>query len=198
MQWKWHRMRKPVPDTVSQLTSEGTVGNSGDGKEARTTSQLLLPPSEPRNRTRSRSRDRQYEPQGLNVLYEPPAPRAADIIFVHGLGGSSISTWTKDGDASTFWPQTFLPTEPGFSRARIMSFGYMAFFLSMTTSRKLSITDFARSLLASLQNEPELGLGQVHMQTVHSARVAHWGQVPIIFVAHSLGGLVVKKVCTLF
>jgi hypothetical protein len=128
------------------------------------TSQLLLPPTEKkhvRSPSRSRSRDRRSEPKGLNVLHDPGEARIADIVFVHGLGGSSISTWTKDGDEATFWPQKFLASEPGLSNTRILSFGYTAFYLSVHSSSKMSITDFARSLLADLKNEPELALGQV-------------------------------------
>ena len=112
------------------------------------------------------------------MVHEPPEKeRTADIVFVHGLGGSSITTWSKDQDGDLFWPKKFLSNEPVLSTARILTFGYTAFYWDTQAAGSLSITDFARSLLASLKNEPELELGQV----------------PLVFVAHSLGGLVVKK-----
>jgi len=115
---------------------------------------------------RSRSRDRQSEPQGLHVIYEPDCSPTVDIIFVHGLGGSSVSTWTKDRDEAKFWPKEFLPSEPGISNTRILSFGYTAFYLSRSSSSKLSITDFARSLLAAMKDESDLGLGRVRISTL--------------------------------
>jgi hypothetical protein len=160
-------------------------------------SQLLLPPTEKkqaRSRSHSRSRDRRTEAQGLNVIYDPGEGRRADIIFVHGLGGSSISTWTKDGDEAKFWPQKFLASEPGLSNTRIFSFGYAAFYLAANSSSELNITDFAKSLLAALKNEPERALGQVSSSTSACMRLTNLEKAPIIFVAHSLGGLVVKKV----
>lgn len=49
------------------------------------------------------------------------------IVFVHGLTGDRVSTWTvkpkNDGD-SVFWPLDLLPKS--ISNARIMSFGYDA------------------------------------------------------------------------
>ena len=65
---------------------------------ATTPSLRVLPHSASKGHVRSRSRDRRLEPQGLHVIHEPKEQRIADIIFVHGLGGSSISTWSKDQD----------------------------------------------------------------------------------------------------
>lgn len=145
-------------------------------KEPLPPSQLLLPPMEKkhaRSRSRSRSRDRRTEPQGLNVLYDPGEGRRADIVFVHGLGGSSISTWTKDGDETKFWPQKFLASEPGLSNTRILSFGYTAFYLAAKSSSELSITDFARSLLVDLKNEPERARCQVSLSTSACTRLTN-------------------------
>src|SRR5271168_230704 len=63
-------------------------------------------------------------PFGLSTLYDPPDPAIADLVFVHGLGGGSRSTWTKSLDPSLYWPQEWLPQDPGFKDVRIHSFGY--------------------------------------------------------------------------
>jgi hypothetical protein len=73
-------------------------------------------------------------------------------------------------------------------------FGYAAFYLAANSSSELNITDFAKSLLAALKNEPERALGQVSSSTSACMRLTNLEKAPIIFVAHSLGGLVVKKV----
>ena len=43
------------------------------------------------------------------------------IIFVHGLRGHRLNTWTKQGIC---WPQDLLAKEPALSNVRILSFGY--------------------------------------------------------------------------
>ncbi|KMU75875.1 hypothetical protein CISG_10408 [Coccidioides immitis RMSCC 3703] len=73
-------------------------------------------------------KDRSADPLGITVLYEPQAQHTADIIFVHGLGGSSLQTWSKDGDPNLRWPQQWLPLEPNICEARILTFGYNALF----------------------------------------------------------------------
>ena len=42
-----------------------------------------------------------WGPLGLNLLHSPPEP-LIDFIFVHGLRGGSIKTWTKGGDPRLF------------------------------------------------------------------------------------------------
>ncbi|KAL2173394.1 uncharacterized protein P884DRAFT_211950, partial [Thermothelomyces heterothallicus CBS 202.75] len=141
----------------------------------------------------SRGRDKNVAelpkgPLGLTTLYVPdpentPAP-VADIIFVHGLNGGSSSTWSKGNDPECYWPQKWLPTEEGFADVRIHTFGYPA---AVTRQSILSIPDFARSLLVAIHDSPSMSQG----------RQASLGQIrpspPLIFVAHSMGGLVVKQ-----
>jgi hypothetical protein len=90
-------------------------------------------------------------PLGLNTLHRPSDPAIADMVFIHGLGGGSRSTWTKGGDRSLYWPQEWLPNDPGFQDVRIHSFGYSADWEKEST---LNINDFAKSLLGSLQDCP--------------------------------------------
>ncbi|KAH8891099.1 hypothetical protein GQ53DRAFT_823737 [Thozetella sp. PMI_491] len=130
---------------------------------------------------RSRSQDRRNEPLGLHVVYEPPQPRTVDIIFVHGLGGTSRLSWSWNRDLAFFWPQEWLPLEPGFEDARIMTFGYNAHFMSQTKDT-FNISDFAKDLLLQLKFGNDSSVNSLNL-----------GQVPIIFVVHSMGGLVVKK-----
>jgi len=90
----------------------------------------------------------------------------ADIIFVHGLGGSSRQTWSKDRNAQLFWPKEWLPAESDTAEARISTFGYNSQF-SVAGSGSISNTsDFARDLLFSLKYgqdgcDNELGVGKV-------------------------------------
>ena len=100
---------------------------------------------------------------GLITLYEPPDSAIVDLIFVHGLGGGSRSTWTKSGDPSLYWPQEWLPNDFGFRDVRIHSFGYNS---NWTKESTLNLHDFAKSLLGSIQDCPLIpGLSNVSSQT---------------------------------
>jgi hypothetical protein len=89
---------------------------------------------------------------GLTVLHRPhpQATTIVDIIFVHGLGGSAISTWTSTTASKTFWP-TLLHEDDRLANARISTFGYDSDFKNIFAAKNvLKITDFADQLLASL------------------------------------------------
>lgn len=114
---------------------------------------------------------------GLVTLYEPSEARV-DFVFVHGLHGGSRKTWSlHPEDQSTFWPEQWLPAELGFKHVRIHSFGYDSDW-SKTSHSTLRIRDFAQALLASIYN---------------SSILKRTKDVPLVLVAHSMGGLVVKQ-----
>ncbi|MCJ1285606.1 hypothetical protein MMC26_004947 [Xylographa opegraphella] len=134
-------------------------------------------------RLKDRSQERCADPLGLHVIYESGSKATVNIIFVHGLGGSSHRSWSKDRDPALFWPEQWLPKEPVISDARIFSFGYNAAFQStMGKENILNISDFAKDLLFSMKFMVGDGGHQLNLS-----------QLPIIFIAHSMGGLVVKK-----
>lgn len=92
-------------------------------------------------------------------------------MFVHGLRGHRIRTWTKDG---YFWPKDFVPSY--LPSARVITYGYdasIARFFGSSSSN--NINKHAKSLVSDLSN----------LRKDDKNR-------PIIFIAHSLGGLVVK------
>lgn len=88
---------------------------------------------------------------GLALLYTPAGKYEADIIFIHGLDGSSKGTWCKNRRLDTFWPQQWLPNDPDLRRCRVHSFGYNAKFRSPTQSSSLlGIAHFANELLVGM------------------------------------------------
>jgi protein SERAC1 len=103
---------------------------------------------------------------------------------VHGLGGDSFSTWTKDG---VNWLSDLLPlkaADGAFQNARIMTYGYDARvfirpFAAKTTGRTFT---FAEALLGDLSD----------MRSSQEEKVR-----PLIFMGHSLGGIVIKSVSSL-
>lgn len=120
-------------------------------------------------------------PEGFTVLYEPAEP-LIDFVFVHGLRGGSRKTWSKSSNPAHFWPKEWLPLEARFRNVRINTFGYNSDWGDRKGS-SVTIHDFGQSLLAELYNSPSTGGSE--------------NDTPIVFVAHSMGGIVVKKVLIL-
>lgn len=84
---------------------------------------------------------------------------------MHGLGGTSRLTWSKNRNLKLFWPLTFLPLEPDVCLARILTFGYNANF-SKAGNASTSILGFAKDLLFDLkyakdERKEDLNMGSV-------------------------------------
>ncbi|KAK3297155.1 Alpha/Beta hydrolase protein [Chaetomium fimeti] len=113
---------------------------------------------------------------GLNVLYDPTAQGfgvSMDIVFVHGLNGHYIHTWEE---SSVCWPRDLLPRR--MENARVLSFSYDADIYNSASLGR--IRDHGLNLLIHLiANRPQTGIEKFER--------------PIVFVAHSLGGLLVKE-----
>ncbi|KAI9823617.1 MAG: hypothetical protein M1832_002398 [Thelocarpon impressellum] len=111
----------------------------------------------------------------VHLLHEQKAPPDAlvDIIAVHGLGGRLYDTWTDEASGK-LWLKHFLPDQMQNAKARIMTFGYDA---DLRSRNVLDIMGFAENLLAGLRT---------HRRRVDPTR-------PIIFIGHSMGGLVIKN-----
>jgi len=97
----------------------------------------------------------------------------ADVVFVHGLGGNAISTWHPQGkqDDDDFWPVWLGNDQLGL---KIWSFGYNAEATNWKNNSSMPLFDQASNLLDWLN--------------IHDL-----GQRPLVFITHSLGGLLVKK-----
>ncbi|KAI9840817.1 MAG: hypothetical protein M1837_001290 [Sclerophora amabilis] len=118
-----------------------------------------------------------------------------DIVAVHGIGGHPFDTWTWSAKSSK--PTSDLeskskldPTKPegpneilwlkdllsiDLPTARVMTFGFER---GVSFKKSTPITDLAKSLLECLMGKRSKDLEQ---------------QRPLIFLAHSMGGLVVKQ-----
>lgn len=116
---------------------------------------------------------------GLHVLVDkdPEGEGIADIVAVHGLNGHYKNTWTATrpvGDPVN-WLETVLPQQDVL-QARVMSFSYNS---SVQFSKSTSdVFVFADQLIEHLIGKRE-GEGEQRR--------------PILFICHSLGGIVVKQ-----
>ncbi|KKY18181.1 putative wd40 repeat-containing protein [Phaeomoniella chlamydospora] len=119
---------------------------------------------------------------GLWLVHHPPSAAPLDIVFIHGLGGDRQKTWSQNHDPQFFWPGLWLPYEADIGSARIFSFGYKAEVRPGTGRSIANIGDFAKELLF------EMKFGKTDDGQDYAI-----GKVPIIFVVHSMGGLVAKK-----
>ncbi|PVH71701.1 hypothetical protein DL98DRAFT_520934 [Cadophora sp. DSE1049] len=108
-------------------------------------------------------------PEGISTISNPSNP-SLYIVFVHGLTGNRDTTWTHPN--GTFWPSLLAQAHP---TAKIMTFGYDADVVrlwGMAGSNKLRDHGKALAYAVADQTSP---------------------RIPVIFIAHSLGGLVVEQ-----
>ncbi|KAF1967385.1 hypothetical protein BU23DRAFT_573272 [Bimuria novae-zelandiae CBS 107.79] len=140
-------------------------------------------------------------PDGLNQLWDGGEDAKVDIVFVHGLRGDPQKTWEAcdaDGDR-VFWPKELLPST--IPESRIFSFGYPTEFATFYPVIKAdavahtNIDIIQRRCWSNLEIVGEkLPLyASFILPGVHTDTTAIQTSRPIIFVAHSLGGLVVAN-----
>ncbi|OCT54189.1 hypothetical protein CLCR_00227 [Cladophialophora carrionii] len=150
---------------------------------------------------------------GLSLIADPENP-TADVVFVHGFNGNPERTWLHKGDANSqssassrdytderprkiqkafdpfkasrdrtsrdrkavYWPRDLLPQS--LPHARVLTYGYDASLghrLGPSHSQK-TVYDFAKDFLLELE-------------AVRRCQPKR----PLVFMAHSLGGIVVKE-----
>lgn len=97
-------------------------------------------PSPPLRPSRSKKTDE------LTPVYYPSEAATVDIIFVHGLNGDALKTWTSE--SGCFWPEDLLPTtlDSGRVHARILTYSY-------DTSKSEGITYHARKLAETIASD---------------------------------------------
>jgi len=109
------------------------------------------------------------------------AARKADVVFVHGMGGDAFGTWRHgEGDANS-WPH-WLGEE--FGEAGVWSLGYAA-----------SASKWGRIVS---KGEPDAGhsmaLPDRALEVLDRMVQRGLGERPLLFIGHSLGGLLIKQV----
>lgn len=115
---------------------------------------------------------------GVKVLHDGGNGACVDIVFVHGLTGNAYNTWLHK-ETGIYWPSELLGQD--IPNSRILSFGYDAdvvHILGGGSTSNSRLSNHAESLVGKLVRERERSETETRK---------------IIFVAHSLGGLVTEQ-----
>lgn len=104
----------------------------------------------------------------LKLMAEGESP-LIDVVFIHGLTGSPIETWISEDDED-FWPRWL---QEDLNRLNIYTLGYPASLTGKWSNKEMNL--FERAITA-LELFAAKGIGNR----------------PIVFVTHSLGGLLAK------
>jgi hypothetical protein len=99
----------------------------------------------------------------------------ADLIFIHGLTGGLVTTWTGPGPgekAGNFWPKWISEDFPSLN---VYTLNYPTSLFEKWATKEMSLYDRAKATLDYLAS-------------------FGFGKRPIGFITHSLGGLLAKQI----
>ncbi|XP_062980566.1 protein SERAC1 [Elgaria multicarinata webbii] len=133
-------------------------------------------------------------PDGVYLLhpqYRTNEPIKADVLFVHGLLGAAFKTWRQqdieqsgadkevdtEDDYSECWPKTWLASD--CPSLRIISVEYDTHLSDWKT--KCPVESYRESLAYR------------SIELLKKLRAAGIGDRPLVWLSHSMGGLLVKK-----
>lgn len=123
--------------------------------------------------------NRQISRYEVTAVYTHPQA-TADIVLVHGLNGQPDKTWTAAN--GVFWPADLLPAtlELKHQHANVLVYGYNADVFSKGNNHPSNnfLYQHAQSLVTSLTS---------------FRKSEGTERLPIIWVVHSLGGIVTKR-----
>ncbi|KAL6862291.1 hypothetical protein J3F83DRAFT_745778 [Trichoderma novae-zelandiae] len=122
------------------------------------------------------TRQRSSEGSGLRIVHDSE-DADVDIVAVHGLGGQGFKSWiSQEGGRSKPWLEDLLAQD--IPHARIMTYGYI--------SDGVNYRYLVRNVLYGRALDLVKELGNQRIRDGTSRR-------PLFFIAHSLGGWIVKR-----
>jgi hypothetical protein len=107
----------------------------------------------------------------LKISHCDDSQRVADVVFVHGLDGDAKSTWHPNDNPNAFWPEWVGEDCPNLG---VWSLDYEASALGWK-GHAMPLDERATEVLAVFDTD-------------------EIGKRPVVFVVHSLGGLLIKRV----
>ncbi|KAA8893236.1 hypothetical protein FN846DRAFT_963294, partial [Sphaerosporella brunnea] len=109
---------------------------------------------------------------GLTPLNTPEDEVVADVVAVTGLAGHGFGSW-RSRQTHQMWLKDFLPKD--ITNIRIMTYGYESGFEEGSNSNA-TLVDYRRNFIQLLKNSRSRARKR-----------------PIIFIGHSLGGILVQQ-----
>lgn len=95
-----------------------------------------------------------------------------DIVFIHGLTGDCVETWTsKNGTENIYWPEWLCEDFP----VGVYAIGYPASIYSKWAKQEMNLYERAVNALECLASN-------------------NIGKRPVAFITHSLGGILAKQI----
>ncbi len=125
---------------------------------------------------REANMDDEYERQdGLSCVTKNATDTRINVVFIHGLGGGAFSTWNSGNETELgFWPAQLAND---FSSCCVWTLHY--------TARILDWNPFARSKTIDILDKSAWLVDELVLNKIH--------EKPIVFVVHSMGGVLVKQ-----
>ncbi|CAF3890150.1 unnamed protein product [Rotaria sp. Silwood1] len=115
-----------------------------------------------------------------------PTDFEADIILVHGLGGDSRTTWTNSaGD----WPINWLLDSQVGIRGMLTQYGIQD-LPQANKIRVLTVSHRSDMFNSDADSDPY----NIATQLIRHLFHAGVGSKPIVWITHSLGGLIIKEI----
>jgi hypothetical protein len=178
--------RGPVPDSFQVLVNDTESHNMTDGTNSGLSMEI----------------DAGFI--GATQLYEPPPEITikADIVAIHGLNGHPCGSWLSKSPRPAMWLQDFLPED--IPNCRIILYGYKSNIFDDKAHPRHELFTQAERLNATLNNirprDVRTSDYKPPCNLMDSNRVSILAQSsseprPIIFLAHSYGGLILARVC---
>src|SRR4051794_16624051 len=118
-------------------------------------------------------------------------------IAISGLGGHAFGSF-KERDGSYMWLRDFLPKH--FSGARILIYGYNSGLAKSNSFQAISdIASTFRNHIAAIRSSTNVSITLNFKGNSTLMRIMYMkAPRPLVFIAHSLGGIIVKEVRYLF
>ena len=111
------------------------------------------------------------DPRYVTRLCGDPKAASVDVLFVHGLSGDALETWT-DSTGTDHWPKWLCKD---LSNLSVYTIGYPASILAKPAKKEMNLHERANNMLEQLAAQ---GIGIR----------------PIVMVCHSFGGILVKEI----
>ncbi|PMD42291.1 hypothetical protein L207DRAFT_485775 [Hyaloscypha variabilis F] len=167
----FHRLKKNRADRASNVPT--TRVESSDGAFASASK-----PKREESATKAPAGSQRPRPAEKSGLFELAKGKhdvetTIDVVAVHGLQGDLYQTWTHEN--GTMWLESILPDHIPY--ARIMTFGY---------NSRIAFSSSAAQL-------EDKSIELINRLSMKRSSVENGSTRPIVFVCHSLGGILVKK-----